>query len=516
MSTKEKLEQLKQKRAKALLGGGQDKIDKIHAKGKKTARERIQALLDPGTFEEYDAFKLHRCYNFGMEKIKFLGDGIVTGYGRLGGRPVYVYAQDFSVLAGSLSGTLAEKICKVMDLGVKMGIPVIGLNDSGGARIQEGIEALAGYTEIFTRNVLTSGVVPQISGIFGPCAGGAVYSPALTDFIVMVKIQSYMFLTGPKVVKTVCHEDVTTEQLGGAVMHNTKSGVADYAADDEDDAIQYIKDLMSYLPQNNMENPPDAPCDDPITRKSALLNDIIPDNPNAGYDMKKVITETVDNGVFHEIKKTFAPNIVVGFARYNGKAVGIVANQPAYYAGVLDIDSSIKGARFVRFCDCFNIPIITFVDVPGFLPGTNQEFGGVIRNGAKLLYAYAESTVPKVTVITRKAYGGAYCVMSSKHLRTDINYSWPTGEIAVMGSKGAVEVLYAKGAKSADDPKAFLVDKEAEYNEQFSNPYCAAERGYIDDVIEPAETRFRIINALEGISGKRDTIPMKKHGNIPL
>ena len=516
MSTKEKLEQLKQKRAKALLGGGQDKIDKIHAKGKKTARERIQALLDPGTFEEYDAFKLHRCYNFGMEKIKFLGDGIVTGYGRLAGRPVYVYAQDFSVLAGSLSQTLAEKICKVMDLGVKMGVPVIGLNDSGGARIQEGIEALCGYTEIFTRNVLTSGVVPQISGIFGPCAGGAVYSPALTDFIVMVKIQSYMFLTGPKVVKTVCHEDVTTEQLGGAVMHNTKSGVADYAADDEDDAIQYIKDLMSYLPQNNMENPPDAPCDDPITRKSALLNDIIPDNPNAAYDMKKVITETVDNGIFFEIKKTFAPNIVVGFARYNGKAVGIVANQPSYYAGVLDIDSSIKGARFVRFCDCFNIPVITFVDVPGFLPGTNQEFGGVIRNGAKLMYAYAEATVPKITIITRKAYGGAYCVMSSKHLRTDINYSWPTGEIAVMGSKGAVEVLYAKGAKSADDPKAFLVDKEAEYNEQFSNPYCAAERGYIDDVIEPAETRFRIINALEGISGKRDTIPMKKHGNIPL
>ena len=516
MSTKEKLEQLKQKRAKALLGGGQDKIDKIHEKGKKTARERIQALLDPGTFEEYDAFKLHRCYNFGMEKIKFLGDGIVTGYGRLAGRPIYVYAQDFSVLAGSLSQTLAEKICKVMDLGVRMGVPVIGLNDSGGARIQEGIEALCGYTEIFTRNVLTSGVVPQISGIFGPCAGGAVYSPALTDFIIMVKIQSYMFLTGPKVVKTVCHEDVTTEALGGAVMHNTKSGVADYAADNEDDAIQYIKDLMSYLPQNNMENPPEAPCDDPITRKSALLNDIIPDNPNAAYDMKKVITETVDNGIFFEIKKTFAPNIVVGFARYNGKAVGIVANQPSYYAGVLDIDSSIKGARFVRFCDCFNIPVITFVDVPGFLPGTNQEFGGVIRNGAKLMYAYAEATVPKITIITRKAYGGAYCVMSSKHLRCDINYSWPTGEIAVMGSKGAVEVLYAKGAKSADDPKAFLAEKELEYNTQFSNPYCAAERGYIDDVIEPAETRFRIINALEGIQGKRDTIPMKKHGNIPL
>jgi propionyl-CoA carboxylase beta chain len=516
MSTKEKLEQLKKKRAQAMLGGGQDKIDKIHAKGKKTARERINALLDPGSFEEYDAFKLHRCYNFGMEKTKFLGDGIVTGCGRINGRPVYLYAQDFSVLAGSLSGTLAEKICKVMDLGMKNGIPVIGLNDSGGARIQEGIEALCGYTEIFTRNVLASGVVPQISGIFGPCAGGAVYSPALTDFIVQVKLQSYMFLTGPKVVKTVCHEDVTTEQLGGAIMHTTKSGVTDYAAEDEDDAIQYIKDLMSYLPQNNMENPPDAPCDDPIVRKCLMLNDIIPDNPNAAYDMKKVIEETVDNGIFFEIKKTFAPNIVVGFARYGGKSVGIVANQPAYYAGVLDIDSSIKGARFIRFCDCFNIPVITFVDVPGFLPGTNQEFGGVIRNGAKLMYAYAESTIPKITIITRKAYGGAYCVMSSKHLRTDINYSWPTGEIAVMGSKGAVEVLYAKGAKTSDDPKAFLAEKEDEYNTSFSNPYCAAERGYIDDVIEPAETRYRIINALESIQGKRDTIPMKKHGNIPL
>lgn len=516
MSTKEKLEQLKQKRAKALLGGGQDKIDKIHAKGKLTARDRINALLDPGTFEEYDAFKLHRCYNFGMEKTKFLGDGIVTGYGKINGRGVYLYAQDFSVLAGSLSGTLAEKICKVMDLGVKNGMPVIGLNDSGGARIQEGIEALAGYTEIFTRNVLSSGVVPQISGIFGPCAGGAVYSPALTDFIIQVKIQSYMFLTGPKVVKTVCHEDVTTEELGGATMHTTKSGVTDYAAEDEMDAIQYIKDLLSYLPQNNMENPPDAPCDDPITRKAPELNEIIPDNPNAAYDMKKVILATADNGVFFEIKKNFAPNIIVGFARYGGRSIGIVANQPAYYAGVLDIDSSIKGARFVRFCDCFNIPILTFVDVPGFLPGTNQEFGGVIRNGAKMLYAYAESTVPKVTVITRKSYGGAYCVMSSKHLRTDINYSWPTGEIAVMGSKGAVEVLYAKGAKAAEDPRAYLTEKENEYNEQFSNPYCAAERGYIDDVIEPAETRFRIINAFESIQGKRDTIPMKKHGNIPL
>jgi propionyl-CoA carboxylase beta chain len=395
-------------------------------------------------------------------------------------------------------------------------MPVIGLNDSGGARIQEGIEALAGYTEIFTRNVLSSGVVPQISGVFGPCAGGAVYSPALTDFIIQVKIQSYMFLTGPKVVKTVLNEDVTTEQLGGAVMHTTKSGVTDYAAEDENDAIQYIKDLLSYLPQNNMEDPPYVPTDDPITRKSPELNDIIPDNPNAAYDMKKVITETADSGIFFEIKKNFAPNIIVGFARYGGRSIGIVANQPSYYAGVLDIDSSIKGARFIRFCDCFNIPILTFVDVPGFLPGTTQEFGGVIRNGAKMLYAYAESTVPKVTVITRKSYGGAYCAMSSKHLRTDINYSWPTGEIAVMGSKGAVEVLHAKGAKAAEDPRAFLAEKEAEYNEQFSNPYCAAERGYIDDVIEPADTRFRIINAFESIQGKRDTIPMKKHGNIPL
>ena len=511
-----RIEHLRQLKEQSLQGGGEDRIAKHKAKGKMTARERIDVLLDPGSFREIDALMVHREHNFGMANNKVLGDSVVTGWGTIDSRLVYVFSQDFTVLGGSLSGVHAEKVCKVMDMAMRNGAPVIGINDSGGARIQEGVVSLGGYADIFLRNTLASGVVPQLSAIMGPCAGGAVYSPALTDFIVMVKIQSYMFLTGPKVVKSVLHEEVTTEALGGAVMHNTKSGVADYAADDEDDAIQYIKDLMSYLPQNNMENPPDAPCDDPITRKSALLNEIIPDNPNAGYDMKKVITETVDNGVFHEIKKTFAPNIVVGFARYNGKAVGIVANQPAYYAGVLDIDSSIKGARFVRFCDCFNIPIITFVDVPGFLPGTNQEFGGVIRNGAKLLYAYAESTVPKVTVITRKAYGGAYCVMSSKHLRTDINYSWPTGEIAVMGSKGAVEVLYAKGAKSADDPKAFLVDKEAEYNEQFSNPYCAAERGYIDDVIEPAETRFRIINALEGISGKRDTIPMKKHGNIPL
>ena len=516
MSTNKKLQQLKEKRSQAALGGGQARIDKIRAAGKKTARDRIAALLDPGTFEEYDAFKLHRCHNFDMEKTRILGDGIVTGYGKVNGRPAYVYAQDFSVLAGSLSFTVSEKICKVMDLGMKNGIPVIGLNDSGGARIQEGIEALAGYTEIFTRNVLASGVIPQISGVFGPCAGGAVYSPALTDFIVMVKEQSYMFLTGPKVVKSVLHEDVTTEQLGGAITHTTKSGVTDYAADNEDDAIAYIQNLLSYLPQNNLENPPDAPCDDPIDRSAPELNTIVPDNPNAAYDIKDVITATVDNGIFFEIKENFAPNIVVGFARYNGRSVGIVANQPRVLAGVLDIDASVKGARFVRFCDCFNIPVVTFVDVPGFLPGTFQEHGGVIRNGAKLLFAYAESTVPKVTVITRKAYGGAYCVMSSKHLRTDINYSWPTGEVAVMGSKGAVEVLYAKGAKEAPDPKAFLAEKEELYNENFANPYCAAERGYIDDVIEPAETRRRIINALESIQGKRDNLPMKKHGNIPL
>ncbi|WP_028581625.1 acyl-CoA carboxylase subunit beta [Desulfogranum japonicum] len=515
-TTKEKLEELKKRRAAALLGGGQDKIDKIHAKGKKTARERIAQLLDPGTFEEYDCFKRHRCHNFGMEKIQFDGDGIVTGYGKINGRPVYIYAQDFSVLAGSLSETLAEKIVKVMELGMKNGVPVIGLNDSGGARIQEAIEALRGYTDIFLRNILASGVVPQISGVFGPCAGGAVYSPALTDFIIQVKLQSYMFLTGPKVVKTVLNEDVTVEELGGASMHTTKSGVTDHAAENEDDAIWYIQTLLSYLPQNNMEDPPDVECTDSIMRRSELLNEIIPDNPNAAYDMKDVIRETVDDGVFFEIKENFAANIIVGFARYGGKSVGIVANQPNYYAGVLDIDASKKGARFVRFCDCFNIPVITFVDVPGFLPGTDQEFGGVITNGAKLMYAYGEATVPKITIITRKAYGGAYCVMSSKHLRCDINYSWPTGEIAVMGAKGAVEVLYARAAKKEDDPAAFLAEKENEYNTNFSNPYCAAERGYIDDVIEPAETRYRIINALESIKTKRDTNPAKKHGNIPL
>ncbi len=515
-TTKEKLEDLKKRRAAAMLGGGQDKIDKIHAKGKKTARERINQLLDPGSFEEYDMFKVHRCYNFGMEKKKFPGDGIVTGYGTMSGRPVYVYAQDFSVLAGSLSETLAEKICKVMDLGVKNGIPVIGLNDSGGARIQEGIEALSGYTDIFLRNVMSSGVVPQISAIFGPCAGGAVYSPALTDFIIQVKDQSYMFLTGPKVVKMVLNEDVTVEQLGGASMHTTTSGVTDYGAENEDDAIWYLQTLMSYLPQNNMETPPDVECTDPIMRRSDMLDEIIPDNPNAAYDMKEVIKQTADDGVFFEIKEAFAANIIVGYARYGGKSVGIVANNPSYYAGVLDINSSIKGARFVRFCDCFNIPLVTFVDVPGFLPGSEQEFGGVIRNGAKLLYAYAEATVPKITVITRKSYGGAYCVMSSKHLRGDINLAWPTAEIAVMGPDGAVEIIYNKELKEAEDKVKTGNELKEKYKELFANPYNAARKGYIDDIIVPANTRIKIGKALKMLATKSDKLPEKKHGNIPL
>ena len=411
---------------------------------------------------------------------------------------------------------MAEKICKLLDLAMKNGAPVIGLNDSGGARIQEGIESLAGFSEIFLRNVMASGVVPQISLILGPCAGGAVYSPALTDFVVMERLNSYMFLTGPKVVKSVCHEDVTVEELGGADMHSSRSGVSDYAAESTADALDYIKRLLSFMPQNNFESAPIAPCDDPVDRPSAALNALVPDNANMAYDMKQVILETVDNGEFFETKEQFAPNLIVGFARYNGVSVGIVANQPAHLSGVLDIDSSIKGARFVRFCDCFNIPLVTFVDVPGFLPGTVQEYGGAIRNGAKILYAYAEATVPKITIITRKAYGGAYCVMSSKHLRGDINYAWPTGEIAVMGSRGAVEVLYSREAKQSGDAKAFLAEKEEEYQDMVSNPYVAAERGYIDDVIVPSTTRARIIKALALTQNKRDTNPPKKHGNIPL
>ena len=516
MNTIERLEQLKKLRAEAQLGGGQKRIDKQHALGRLTARERIGMLLDPGSFEEFDMFKTHRCTDFGMEKQKYPGDGVVTGHGTIDGRIVYVFAQDFTVLGGSLSETFAEKICKVMDLAMKNGAPVIGLNDSGGARIQEGIESLAGYTDIFLRNVMASGVVPQLSAIFGPCAGGAVYSPALTDFVVMVKNNSYMFLTGPKVVKSVTHEDVTVEELGGADMHASRSGVSDYAAQSGVDAIAYLRKLISFLPQNNMENPPSCSCSDPVDRRAEDLNDIIPENPNEAYDMKAIIHRTVDNGDFFEVKEAFAPNLIVGFARYNGMSVGIVANQPSHYSGVLDIDSSIKGARFVRFCDCFNIPVVTFVDVPGFLPGTAQEYGGVIRNGAKILYAYAEATIPKVTVITRKAYGGAYCVMSSKHLRGDINYAWPTAEIAVMGAKGAVGILYGRQAKKEADPEVFLQDREKEYQDTVANPYVAAQRGYIDDIIEPARTRTRIIRALSLVQNKRDTNPMKKHGNIPL
>ena len=516
MNTNERLDHLKKLRAEARLGGGQKRIDKLHSLGRMTARERIDVLLDKGSFEEFDMFKTHRCTDFGMEEKKFLGDGVVTGHGTIDGRIVYVFAQDFTVLGGSLSETFAEKICKIMDLALKNGAPVIGLNDSGGARIQEGIESLAGYSDIFLRNVMSSGVIPQISAIFGPCAGGAVYSPALTDFVVMVKNNSYMFLTGPKVVKSVTHEDVTVEELGGADMHASRSGVSDYAAESGADAIDYVRKLFSYLPQNNVENPPTVPCSDPVERTSSNLNAIIPENPNEAYDMKEIILQSVDNGEFLEVKAQFAPNIIIGFARYNGMSVGVVANQPAHFSGVLDIDSSIKGARFVRFCDCFNIPVVTFVDVPGFLPGTVQEYGGVIRNGAKILYAYAEATIPKVTVITRKAYGGAYCVMSSKHLRGDINYAWPSAEIAVMGAKGAVEVLYGRQAKKQENPAQFLSQKEKEYQDTVANPYVAAQRGYIDDIIEPARTRTRIIRALTILQDKRDTNPMKKHGNIPL
>jgi len=516
MKVHKQLDQLMQLRSEARMGGGQARIDKQHSLNKMTARERIDLLLDHGSFEEFDMFKTHRCHDFGMEKKKYLGDGVVTGYGTIEGRLVYVYAQDFTVLGGSLSETFSEKICKIMDLAMKNGAPVIGLNDSGGARIQEGIESLAGYSDIFLRNVMASGVIPQISAIFGPCAGGAVYSPALTDFVVMVQNNSYMFLTGPKVVKSVTHEDVTVEELGGAMMHASRSGVADYAAVSGPEAIDYVKKLLSFLPQNNVESPPTVPCTDPVDRLSERLNQIIPDNANKAYDMHEVIAETVDNAEFFEIKADFAKNLITGFARYNGMAVGIVANQPQFLSGVLDIDASIKGARFVRFLDCFNIPVVTFVDVPGFLPGTAQEYGGVIRNGAKMLYAYAEATIPKVTVITRKAYGGAYCVMSSKHLRGDINYSWPSGEIAVMGAKGAVGVLYGRQAANEDDPEGFLAAKEQEYHDTMLNPLVAAQRGYIDDIIEPARSRFRIIKALGMLQHKQDSLPMKKHGNIPL
>lgn len=516
METQNRMIILNEMRYQAQLGGGEKRIKAQHDKGRLTARERLELLLDEGSFEELDAFKTHRCQKFGMNEKEFLGDGVVAGYGTIAGRSVYIFSQDFTVLGGSLSETFAEKICKVMDLAMKNGTPIIGLNDSGGARIQEGIESLAGYTNIFQRNILASGVIPQLSVIFGPCAGGAVYSPALTDFSIMVKKSSYMFLTGPKVVKAVTHESVDEEQLGGADIHASKSGVVHYAAESEEDAIKYLKELFAYIPQNNLENGPLKDSKDNPERLEESLNFLIPDNPNLAYDMKEVILKTVDDGIFHEVQESFAPNIIIGFAHYDGQSVGIVANQPKVLAGVLDSNASVKAARFVRFCDCFNIPLVIFEDVPGFLPGTAQEYAGIIRHGAKLLYAFGEATVPKITIIVRKAYGGAYCVMSPKHLRGDMNYSWPMAEIAVMGAKGAVEILYGKEAKSKSNSEEFLKGKEQEYNDTIANPLVAAKRGYIDDIIEPATTRFRVIKALQMLKNKRDVNPMKKHGNIPL
>ena len=496
----EKVKELIALRETARLGGGEKRIESQHKKGKYTARERIAMLLDEGSFEEFDMFVQHRCTNFGIEKTKYLGDGIVTGYGTIDGRLVYIYAQDFTVFGGALSEALAMKICKVMDQAMKMGAPVIGLNDSGGARIQEGVNALAGYAEIFQRNILASGVIPQISGIFN----------------IMTRGTSYMFLTGPKVVKTVTGEDVTQEQLGGASVHTTKSGVAHFAVDTEEDGLQLIRKLISFLPQNNLEETPLIECKDPIDRLDDNLNDIIPDNPNQAYDMYEVIGTIIDNGEFLEVHADYAKNIIVGFARFNGQTVGIVANQPKVMAGCLDSNASRKAGRFVRFCDAFNIPLVTLVDVPGFLPGTGQEYNGVILHGAKLLYAYGEATVPKVTVTLRKSYGGAYCVMSSKHLRGDMNYAWPTAEIAVMGPSGAVEVIFAKEVAASEDPKACAAEKEAEYKKAFANPYNAAQYGYIDDVIEPRNTRFRIIRALQQLQTKKLSNPAKKHDNLPL
>lgn len=512
----EKIKELIELRAKAHIGGGQKRIDSQHQKGKFTARERIALLLDEGSFDEIDTFVLHRSTNFGIDKTKFLGDGVVTGAGTIDGRLVYVFAQDFTVFGGALSEMLASKICKVMELAMKMGAPVIGLNDSGGARIQEGINALSGYGDIFQNNILASGVIPQISAIFGPCAGGAVYSPALTDFNIMSKGTSYMFLTGPKVVKTVTGEDVTQEQLGGASVHASKSGVAHFAVDNEEEGIRLIRHLLSFIPQNNME---DAPCVDPtdvVDRVDDVLNTIIPDQPNKGYNMYDVIGTIVDNGEFLEVHRDWAKNIIIGFARFNGQSVGIVANQPMVMAGALDSNASRKAARFVRFCDAFNIPLVTLVDVPGFLPGTGQEYNGVIVHGAKLLYAFGEATVPKITVTLRKAYGGAYIVMSSKHLRSDINLAWPSAEIAVMGPTGAVEVIFAKEVAAAEDPAQAAAEKEEEYRKAFANPYNAASYGYMDDVIEPRNTRFRIIRALEQLRTKKQINPAKKHDNLPL
>ena len=519
MLIEQKIQELLDKRAQARLGGGEKRIASQHEKGKYTARERIAMLLDEGSFEEFDMFLTHRTTDFGLDKQQYLGDGVVTGYGTIEGRLVYVYSQDFTVLGGSLSETMAKKICKVMDQAMKVGAPIIGINDSGGARIQEGSRSLAGFAEIFQRNINASGVVPQISAIFGPCAGGAVYSPALTDFILMTEQNSYMFLTGPKVVKTVTGEDVSTDQLGGALVHNTKSGVSQFMAKTEEEGLQLIRDLISYLPQNNLEEPPMIECNDPIDRKEDFLNQFIPDSPNKPYDMQQVIHAIVDNGQFLDVHKDFAKHLLVAFARFDGKPVGVVANNPAFLAGVLDINASRKGARFVRFCDAFNIPLVTLVDVPGFLPGTVQEYGGVITHGAKMLFAYGEATVPKVTVTVRKSYGGSHIVMGCKQLRADINYAWPTAEIAVMGPSGAVEVLDGKEIAAISDPEErakLVAKKEQDYRDKFANPYDAGKYGYIDDVIEPRNTRFRVIRALQSLETKKDTNPPKKHCNIPL
>nr|BCX01212.1 MAG: methylmalonyl-CoA carboxyltransferase [Bacteroidota bacterium] len=510
------LERLRQLRAEALQGGGAERIAEQHRRGKLTARERIELLLDPGSFEELGMFVRHRCHDFGLDRKRPLGDGVVTGYGTINGRLVYVFSQDFTVFGGSLGLAHAEKIVRLMDMAMKNGAPLIGLNDSGGARIQEGVDSLGGYAEIFYRNTLASGLIPQISAILGPCAGGAVYSPAITDFVLMVRGTSYMYVTGPNVVKTVTHEEVTHEELGGADVHGTKSGVAHFVCDTELELFETIRELLSYIPQNCDDPPPYVPTGDPVDRPCAELEALIPDNPNKPYDIKDVIRSVVDEGRFLEVQPDFAPNLVVGFARLGGFSVGIVANQPAHLAGVLDIDASTKGARFVRFCDCFNIPLVVFEDVPGFLPGTDQEWRGIIRHGAKLLFAFCEATVPRLTVITRKAYGGAYDVMNSKHIRGDLVFAWPTAEIAVMGPKGAVEIIFRREIERAPDPAQRTEELIQEYTEKFANPFVAAERGYIDDVIEPRETRQRLIRGLQMLRNKVDRLPRKKHDNIPL
>ncbi len=501
---------------RAALGGGEERLRRQHSAGKLAARERMELLFDPGTFEEFDKFVVHRCRDFGMAEQLIPGDGVVTGHGRIDGREVYAFAQDFTVFGGSLSETNAAKIVKIMDLALKLGIPMIGLNDSGGARIQEGVVSLGGYADIFLRNTLASGVIPQISAIMGPCAGGAVYSPAITDFNIMVQDTSYMFVTGPDVIKAVTHEEVTKEGLGGARTHNEQSGVAHFSVADDRECLQLIRELLGYLPSNNVDDPPRVESGDTVDREDEALENIVPQSPNQPYDMLDVIHAVVDDSVFLEVHRDFARNIIVGFARLGGRSVGVVANQPAHLAGVLDIDASVKGARFVRFCDAFNIPLITFEDVPGFLPGTRQEYGGIIRHGAKLLFAFAEATVPKLTVITRKAYGGAYCVMASKHIRTDVNFAWPTAEIAVMGPEGAVNILYRRELEAARDPNLLRAQKVAEFKEKFANPYVAASRGYVDEVIRPRSTRPKLIQALATLETKRDRNPPKKHGNIPL